>query len=196
MTFTTNILIGNIISLVAGIMVVLSIWVNDSKRAYKFQIYSALVLMVSSLFFESFVGFFIFLIIAIRLMFVYKDRLSLRWTIFFLVVPVSVALAVNTLGFIGLIPVIATIQITICNYAYKDIRWIKLSFIVNEAFYIIYFLLVYDFVSTAVQIITVVIGCISYINLVKSRKAEIGAVEGHVDFQVKKYSRRYYGNEY
>lgn len=80
---------------------------------------------------------------------------------------------VNTLGWLGLIPMIAVTQITICNYAYKDIRWIKLSFIVNETFYIFYFFLVYDYVSTFVQIVTVAIGCVSYIQLVKSRESEV-----------------------
>ena len=43
-----NIIVGNIISLVAGIFLILSMWVNDEKRAYKHQFLNAFVLMISS----------------------------------------------------------------------------------------------------------------------------------------------------
>ncbi len=111
-------------------------------------------------------------IICIRLSMVYKDRFTIRWAIFFLILSVALGLAVNTLGWVGLIPIIASIQITICNYAYTNLRWIKLSFIVNEAFYIFYFYMIFDFVSTFVQVITVIIGCISYIRLVKNQDSQ------------------------
>lgn len=168
-----NILIGNLISLVAGIFIMISLWVNYEKQAYKFQFLNAFTLVIASFFFESLVGAVIMAIASARLLMVYKDRFTLRWTIFFLILSITLGFASNTLGIVGLIPIVAVTQITICNFAYKDIRWIKLSFIVNEAFYIIYFWLVFDFVSTFVQIITVAIGCISYTKLVKERNAAI-----------------------
>lgn len=171
MNLPMNILIGNLISLVAGIFIMASLVINNDKRAYKYQIYNAATLVIASFFFESIVGAVIMAIATIRLTMVYKDRFTKRWTIFFLILSITLGFAVNTLGWIGLIPIIAVTQITICNFTYKDIRWIKLSFIVNEAFYIFYFYLVYDYVSTLVQILTVTIGCISYVKLVHDRNA-------------------------
>lgn len=165
-----NIIVGNFISLFAGIFIILSLWVNDDKKAYKYQIMDASILVIASFFFESAVGMVVMSIVAIRLWMVYKDRFTMVWAIFFLILSTAIGFAVNNLGLIGLIPIIATIQITICNYAYKDIRWIKLSFIVNEAFYTFYFWMVFDIVSTVVQIVTVLIGCISYVKLVHERK--------------------------
>ena len=167
-----NIIIGNMISLIAGILLIVSLCMNDNRNVYRFQIYNALVMIVASFFFQSPVGMGIFLLIALRLSLVYMNRFTLIWTIVFLIVSVCIGLWVNTLGWIGLIPVIATIEITICNYAYKDVRWVKLSFLVNAAIYVPYFFLVYDFVSTTVQIITVVMGCISYLKLVRNRNAQ------------------------
>lgn len=117
--------------------------------------------MIASVFFNSWIGAFLMAIASARLFMVYKDRFTLRWMVFFLVLSVILGFAINTLGFIGLIPIVAVAQITICNYAYKNIRWIKLSLIVNEAFYIFYFYLVFDLVSTVVQVITVAVGCVS-----------------------------------
>lgn len=176
MAIPLNIMIGNVISLIAGIFVILSLCVNNDKKAYKYQIMNAAILVISSFFFESMVGAVIMAVITIRLYLVYTDRLTFKLTIFFLILAVVMGVAVNTVGWIGLIPIIATIQITICNFAYKDIRWIKLSFIVNEAFYIFYFYFVFDIVSTVVQIITVSIGCISYIHLVKARNREAAEI--------------------
>ena len=169
MSLPLNILIGNIISLIAGLFIIASLIVNDDKRAYKYQIYNAAVLVIASFFFDSIVGAVIMAIATIRLTMVYKDKFSIRWAIFFLILSVGVGLAVNTLGLVGLIPIVAVIQITICNYAYKDIRWIKLSFIVNEAFYIFYFMLISDYVSTLIQMLTVAIGSVSYVKLVSNR---------------------------
>lgn len=171
-----NILIGNLISFVAGIFIMISLVVNNDKKAYKYQIFNAATLVIASFFFNSIVGVVIMAIASIRLTMVYKDKFTKKWAIFFLILSISIGFAVNTLGWIGLIPIIAVTQITICNYAYKDIRWIKLSFIINEAFYIFYFFLIYDYVSTLVQVLTVVIGCISYVKLVSDRNAGISTV--------------------
>lgn len=129
--------------------------------------------MIASVFFNSWIGAFLMAIASDRLFMVYKDRFTLRWMVFFLVLSVILGFAINTLGFIGLIPIVAVAQITICNYAYKNIRWIKLSLIVNEAFYIFYFYLVFDLVSTVVQVITVAVRCVSYVRLVKSSNSDM-----------------------
>ena len=95
---------------------------------------SPFVLMISSVFFMSWTGVTTLALAASRNLMVYYDRLTLRWTIFFIIASVVLGLAVNTMGFVGLLPILAIIQITICNYALKNIKWIKLSFIVNEMF--------------------------------------------------------------
>lgn len=117
--------------------------------------------------------------VTIRLCMVYKDRFSIRWAIFFVVVSTVIGFAVNNLGLVGLIPIIATVQITICNYMCKDIKWIKLSFIINESFYIIYFWCVFDFTSVIIQLITVSVGCISFFKLVCNRGLIDDGVEAY-----------------
>ncbi|MBQ2962643.1 YgjV family protein [Methanobrevibacter sp.] len=170
-----NILIGNVISLIAGIFIMISLVVNDDKKAYKFQFLNTSTLVIASFFFNSVVGAVVLAIASLRLLLVIKDRFTMRWAVITLVLSIAIGLAVNELGVVGLIPIVAVTQITICNYAYKEIRWIKLSLIINEAFYIFYFYLVFDFVSTFVQIVTVAIGCVSYIKLVHDRNSMVPA---------------------
>ena len=172
MDLAFNLIIGNIISFIAGIFIILSIWVNDEKEAYKYQFLNAFILMISSVFFFSWTGVTTMAIAASRNAFVYKDRLTFNWTVFFIVISIVLGFLVNTRGIIGFLPIIAIVQITICNYYLKSIKSIKTSFIVNSAFYIVYFLAIYDFSSCAFETITVIIGLISLFKLIFADKED------------------------
>ena len=172
MDLAFNLIIGNIISFIAGIFIILSMWVNDEKEAYKYQFLNAFILMISSVFFFSWTGVTTMAIAASRNAFVYKDRLTFNWTVFFIVISIVLGFLVNTRGIIGFLPIIAIVQITICNYYLKSIKSIKTSFIVNSAFYIVYFLTIYDFSSCAFETITVIIGLISLFKLIFADKED------------------------
>ncbi|WP_405270596.1 YgjV family protein [Methanobrevibacter sp.] len=163
-----NILIGNCISFIAGIFLLISCCVNDTKKAYKYQFLEAFTLTISSVFFMSWTGVTTMAIAAIRNAMVYKDKLTLNWTVFFVILSVILGILVNTMGIIGFLPIIAIVQITICNYYLKKIKSIKISFIVNLLFYIVYFIAIYDFTSAVIQIITATIGLISLIKLIRT----------------------------
>lgn len=167
MNLPINIIIGNGISLFGGIFLILSMCVNDSKQAYKYQFLEAFVITISSIFFLSWTGVVTMGLAAIRNAMVYKDKLTFNWTLFFAIAAVVIGVSVNTLGIIGLLPIIAIVQITLCNYYLKNIKYIKLSFIVNTAIYIVYFFAILDFTSAVIQIITVLFGIVSLIRLIR-----------------------------
>lgn len=168
MNLPMNIIIGNAISLIAGIFILLSMWVNDEKEAYKHQFLNAFILMISSVFFLSWTGVVTMAIAASRNAFVYKDKFTFNWAIFFVIVSVVVGFAVNTMGIVGILPIIALVQLTLCNYYLKTIEPIKISFIVNSAIYVVYFLAIWDFSSAAIEGITVTVGLISLFKLMYS----------------------------
>ena len=105
-------------------------------------------------------------IAASRNLMVYKDRLTRNWTIFFIIISIALGLIVNTMGFVGLLPIIAIVQITLCNFYLKSIKTIKTSFIVNSAIYVVYFLAIFDFSSAAIESFTALIGIISLYKLI------------------------------
>ena len=166
MDLALNIIIGNVISLIAGIFIILSMWVNDEKEAYKYQFLNAFILMISSVFFLSWTGVTTMAIAATRNAMVYKDKLTFNWTVFFIIISILLGALVNTMGFIGILPIIAIVQITLCNYYLKSIKTIKTSFIINSAIYIVYFLAILDFSSAVIETITAIIGLISLIRLI------------------------------
>ena len=98
-----NIIIGNAISLIAGIFIILSMWVNDEKQAYKYQFLNAFILIISSVFFMSWTGVVTMAIAASRNAMVYFDRLTFGWTIFFIIISIVLGLMVNTMGIVGIL---------------------------------------------------------------------------------------------
>ena len=169
MDLPLNIVIGNVISLIAGIFIIISMWVNDEKQAYKHQFLNAFILMISSVFFLSWTGVVTMAIAASRNLMVYKDKLTFRWTVFFIVISIVLGVLVNTMGFVGLLPIIAIVQITLCNYYLKTIKKIKIGFIVNSAIYIVYFLAIWDFASAAIESFTAMVGVVALARLIMSK---------------------------
>ena len=82
MNVPINILIGNAISLVAGLFIILSMWVNDEKQAYRYQFWNAFILAISSVFFFSWSGVITMGIAAAKNAVVYKGKLTFKLTIF------------------------------------------------------------------------------------------------------------------
>ena len=167
MDLALNIIIGNVISLIAGIFIILSMWVNDEKQAYKYQFWNAFILMISSVFFLSWTGVTTMAIAASRNAMVYKDKLTFNWTVVFIIVSIVLGFLVNTMGFVGILPIIAIVQITLCNYYLKSIKTIKTSFIINSAIYIIYFIAIFDISSAVIESITAIVGLIALVRLLK-----------------------------
>ncbi len=165
MDLPANIIIGNIISLIGGFFLILSMWVNDEKKAYKHQFINAFILMISSVFFLSWTGVVTMAIAATRNAMVYKDKLTFKWVVVFIAVSVILGLMVNTLGFIGLLPIIAIVQLSLSNYYLKTIKSIKISFIVNSGIYVVYFLMIYDFSSAVIEGFTTLIGLVALLRL-------------------------------
>lgn len=168
MSLAWNVLVGNGISFIAGIFLIISYCVNDVKKAYKYQFLNAFILAISSVFFFSWTGVVTMLIAASRNIFVYYDKLTKYWTVFFLLITVVLGIYVNNLGLVGLLPVLAIIEITLCNYYLKEIKSIKIGFIVNSTIYILYFLAIFDISSVAMESITALIGLVSLIRLIRS----------------------------
>ena len=149
-----NIIIGNIISFFASIALILSCIVNDKREAYKYQVIEALTMLIA----------------AARNYLVMNEKLTSKLAIMFIIITLIICPIINTMGLIGLLPMIGIIQLTICNYYLKTIKWIKVAFIVNVLIYAVYFIGIYDIVSCLTQVITAIIGFVSLFKLIKEEK--------------------------
>ena len=151
----SNILIGNIISFAAAIFLAVSCVVKSRKQIFILQFMNCAVLAVASYFFGSSAAITTLALCCIRNIFIMKDKFSVPVMTVILILVIACGILTNNRGIIGLLPVIATVEYTICCHYITDVDKTRISILVNEAIWIIYSFLVLDF-STAITDIIVV----------------------------------------
>ena len=162
-----RIVIGNLISFLASIWLVMSCWVNTKKKAYFFQVLEAVTLCVSSVFFQAWTELSTLTLSAVRNALVMTDRYNRKLMWLFCVLIVVFGIPVNNLGLIGLLPIVATVILAICNFYLKSIRAIKWSFFVNCVMWGIFSFVIHDYVSAVTQVISCTVCLISIFRLPK-----------------------------
>ena len=78
----------------------------------------------------------------------------------------------NNLGVLGLLPLVATVILAICNYYLQDIMAIKWSFLFNCVLWGIFGFAIRDYVSGITQAVTCGIGLVSIMRLYHMRKKD------------------------
>lgn len=151
---TYAILLGNIISSFSSICLIFSCLAKEQKKAYCWQMGESFFLFLSSICFSSWSGATTMFISVIRNYLTIKNNFTVRWMCFFSLLSLFIGIHVNTKGMVGLIPILATIQLTYCNYRVKTLLGTKLSFLFNIILWVIYSYSIFDFVSGTTQAIS------------------------------------------
>ncbi|GAA6295465.1 hypothetical protein F220043C3_38990 [Enterocloster asparagiformis] len=166
---TTNLIIGNSISFVAALFMAASCCVNDRHRVFLLQAVECALLCVASIFFGSWSGITTLALSATRNYLVSKDKFNQNLMVLFLVLVVVFGVWANNRGLIGLIPVVATVEYTICCHYVKEIKAVKCSIFVNTFLWVFYSFAIMDF-STGFTDATVLI--IDAVSLARLRAGE------------------------
>lgn len=157
----SNILIGNIISFAAAIFLAVSCVVKSRKQIFILQFMNCAVLAVASYFFGSYAAITTLALCCIRNIFIMKDKFSVPVMTVILILVIACGVLTNNRGLIGLLPVIATVEYTICCHYITDVGKTRISILVNEAIWIIYSFLVLDFSTAITDIIVVTVDIVS-----------------------------------
>lgn len=160
-----RIFIGNLISLAASMALTAGCLMKEPKKVYVMQVAENLILVVSSAVFGSWSGISTLLISTVRNVLLVKGRFDRRMMVLFSVLVAGCGMWVNNRGPIGLLPVFATVVLTICNYYAKDIRAIKWSLFVNIVLWAVYFFAIMDIVSGVTQVAVAVVTFVSVMRL-------------------------------
>ena len=167
-----RIVIGNMISFVAAVFMMVSCCVNDQKRAYFCQMMNCAILCVASVFFGSWAGLTTLVISATRNCLVMLGRYTKKMMYIFTPLVFVVGLLVNNRGLIGMLPPVATVQLSLCNYYAKSLLATKLSFFVNNLLWVVYAFAILDLSSGLMDGSTCIIGLISIVRLIREEKRE------------------------
>jgi len=144
------ILIGNLISFGAAICMLWSTFSRSRENIFLLQFFECALLAVANVFFGVYAGVLVLLLSAVRNLLVAKNLYTKPVMGFFLLLTVVLSFLTNNRGLLGLIPMIATLQYTVCSHVIVGVKGTRLSIFINTLFWVIYGFLVRDF-STAVS---------------------------------------------
>ena len=166
---TPRILTGNAISLIAAGFLFAGCCTKDRDRTFLYQIFEALLLCLANVFFGSWAGISTLLLSALRNFLVMKHRYTQKLMWVFVALVIGIGLAINNRGFVGLLAIAATVELSIANYYAVRLITIKIFLLINTIMWLLYDLCILDISSTAAQVIT----CIGIIiTLVQLHKQE------------------------
>ena len=155
-------MIGNVLSVISVAFLILSCCVGDRRRVYQMQFAETAMCAASTAFFGAWSGLTTNAIALYRNYKNMNDAFSHTDMIVTSVLTVAAGLIVNVNGLIGLIPIIATLEITYTNFYLKDVLRIKAGLLLNVALWMIYFFLIGSVPAGLGQLLTLLMGLRSY----------------------------------
>ena len=161
------IIIGNIISFIAALFMFASGWTKDRDRTFLYQILENLVLCAANACFRSWAGISTLLLSGVRNYLVMKERYTKKLMYVFVILIIVIGTAINNRGLVGLLPVAATVQLSICNQYAKTLIQHKLSLFVNTAIWLVYDFCILDISSTVAQTVMCLLTAVTMIQLKK-----------------------------
>ena len=155
------IIIGNIIALIASLLMVYSGFLKEKRKILFVQTVQIGLSVISNIVLGGITGAIINAISMIRNIICYKEKLGTREKIIITILAVVLSLIFNNLGIIGILPVISTVTyVWLMNV--KDVRKFKLLIAFTMLMWLIYDTAIksytsaiFDFMNLIANVITV-----------------------------------------
>ena len=163
------VLIGNIIALIACLLMVYSgILKSKIKIIYTQTIY-ILLCVISNLVLGAFTGAIVNALNGARNIIYYKNKLSFKTKIVLTILLIIFSLIFNNAGFIGLLPLIGSVLYIWCIHI-KNITKFKIVIIIYQLLWLIYDVYVKLFVFALFEFMTIITNVIAIIQINMKRK--------------------------
>ena len=176
-------IIGNILSFFAALFMVASCVVKRKQAVFFCQFLECALLAVASVFFGSLAGMTTLVLSAVRNLVVAKDRYTKPMMVAFVILTIVAGLLANTRGLVGLLPVLATVEYTICCHYIEGEMATKCRIFVNVLLWIVYSFLICDFSTAISDSIVLVVDTVAIVRLWRSERSGCrreGAAEEHI----------------
>lgn len=156
-----SIIIGNLIALIASILMVYSGMLKQKKKILYFQTVQIGMLVISNIILGGITGAIINVLSMIRNILCYKDKLGLKEKIIITILAVIFTIKFNNLGYIGLLPLVSTVvYIWLMNI--KNVKQFKLLIAFTMLMWFIYDMTIksyssalFDFMNIIANIVTI-----------------------------------------
>lgn len=165
------ILIGNALSFLAAMFLFLSSILKRKDKIFIFQFFECATLAVASFFFGAYAGISTLLLSAVRNVLIAKNKFGKTLMYVFLLLTLILGIITNNRGAVGLMPVIATIQITVCGCVFEGIIETKISIAVNTVIWVVYSFIIRDYSTGIIDSIVLAAAIVSTVKFIRqSRK--------------------------
>ena len=155
-----NILIGNIIALVASLIMVYTGILKNKKKIIYLQTVQIGLSVISNIVLGGVSGAIINGISCIRNVLCYKDMLTTMFKILIVIISITLTLLFNNLGIIGLLPLISIVVYTLFMDTKKVIT-LKLLIIFTMIMWLLYDFYIKSYTSSLFDLLTIITNVIA-----------------------------------
>ena len=161
-----TLIIGNVIALVASILMVLAGLQKKKNKILFIQIIQIFLTIISNLVLGGYTGAIVNAISLVRDILLYKNKMSAKEKVLLIILSIGLSIAFNNLGIIGLLPLIATV-VYILFMNTKNVIKFKYLIIFSMLMWLIYDLTIKSYVSGVFDILSVFANIFAIIQIKK-----------------------------
>ena len=166
-----SIIIGNIIALIASILMVCSGMLKQKKKILYFQTVQIGMSVISNIILGGITGAIINALSMIRNILCYKNKLGLKEKIIITILAIILTFKFNNLGYIGLLPLISTVSyIWLMNI--KDVRKFKLLIIFTMLMWLIYDVVIKSYTSAIFDFMNIIANMLTLLQIKLVKKVK------------------------
>lgn len=161
------IIIGEILSLLAALTLAYSTFSNKKTKMIWWQALNAVFYGLSNLFLGGYSAVVTNVLTLFRNVLLVKNKLDKKFTIIICILMIIIGLYFNNREWLGLLPIIASIQYTICIYLLKSAQHMRYALIINLLQWMVFDLLVKAYPMFILDIIIIIV---TIINVLRFKK--------------------------
>ena len=160
----TNLLVGNVVALIASLIMVYTGIIKSKKKILYFQTIQIGLFVFSNLILGGISGAIINAISLVRNILSYNDKLHLKAKMLITVLSIIFIVKFNNLGFIGFLPLFSTI-IYIWLMNIKNVRKFKVLIIFTMLLWLVYDIYIKSYTSAIFDAVTILFNIISIFDI-------------------------------
>jgi len=162
---------GNIVALIASILMVCSGSVKDRKKIIYIQTLQILAFIISTLILGGYTGAIVNLISLVRNVLCYRDKLTNNKKVVLIILSIVFSLLFNNLGFLGLLPLISSVVYT-CFMNTKNTIKLKSVIIFTMVLWLIYDILINSYTSAVFDLFSIIANLVTIYQLFQKNNSK------------------------
>lgn len=127
-----SLIVGNVFSLLSAICIAVSAAKRNKKGFMLWQIGDTLFGVFANLALMAYAALIISIACLVRNILSYKEKLTMKITLFLVMLSIVIGVYINNLGIIGWLPIVASASFTICIYVTKNEQQMRYALVLNQ----------------------------------------------------------------